>query len=186
MSKPTVSAAGGAMPAEGHKTRRAALALFGAAPALAIFPAVAAASDADAELLVLIAHWREADARANAADQRVWDSDVDVPVPDVMIKTAEDATLFQTDEDVGDHYFRPASLDKMKLTLQAFVGHFINFYPLETMLARFQEIDAAHTAYQSAVRRAKEAVGYFELERQQDEARAAERRLCREVAVMPC
>src|SRR5580704_4946858 len=102
MSKTTASTAGGAMPAEGHKTRRAALALFGAAPALAIFPAVAAASDADAELLVLIAHWREADARANAADQRVWDSDVDVPVPDVMIKTAEDATLFQTDEDVGD------------------------------------------------------------------------------------
>jgi hypothetical protein len=41
MSKPTVSAAGGAMPAEGHKTRRAALRLFGAAPALAILPALA-------------------------------------------------------------------------------------------------------------------------------------------------
>ena len=39
MSKPTVSAASGAMPAEGHKTRRALLRLFGAAPALAILPA---------------------------------------------------------------------------------------------------------------------------------------------------
>jgi hypothetical protein len=38
MSKPTVSAAGGAMPAEGHKTRRAALRLFAGAPALATFP----------------------------------------------------------------------------------------------------------------------------------------------------
>ena len=82
MSKPTVSAAGGAMPAEGHRTRRAALALFGAAPALAVFPAVAA-SDADAELLGLITQWREADARANAADQRVWalDEAIAVPVP---------------------------------------------------------------------------------------------------------
>jgi hypothetical protein len=41
MSKPTVSAAGGAMPAEGHKTRRAALALFAGAPALAILPGAA-------------------------------------------------------------------------------------------------------------------------------------------------
>ena len=39
MSKPTASAAGGAMPAEGHKTRRAALRLFAGAPALAILPA---------------------------------------------------------------------------------------------------------------------------------------------------
>jgi hypothetical protein len=43
MSKPTVSAAGGAMPAEGQKTRRAALALFAGAPALAILPAAAPA-----------------------------------------------------------------------------------------------------------------------------------------------
>ena len=39
MSKLTASADGGAMPAEGHKTRRALLRLFGAAPALAILPA---------------------------------------------------------------------------------------------------------------------------------------------------
>jgi hypothetical protein len=76
MSKNTASPAGGAVPAEGHKTRRAALAIFGSAPALAVFPAVA----------------------------------------------------------------------------------------------------AEHAA--------KEAVGYFELKRQQEEARTEERRLCREVAVM--
>ena len=46
------------MPAEGHRTRRAALALFGRRRALAVFPAVVA-SDADAELLGLIAQWRE-------------------------------------------------------------------------------------------------------------------------------
>ena len=39
MSKLTASADGGAMPADGHKTRRALLRLFGAAPALAILPA---------------------------------------------------------------------------------------------------------------------------------------------------
>jgi hypothetical protein len=41
MSKTTASAAGGAMPAEGHKSRRALLRLFGAAPALAVLPAAA-------------------------------------------------------------------------------------------------------------------------------------------------
>ena len=44
MSKPTVSAAGGAMPAEGHKTRRAALRLFAGAPALAVLPVFLAGS----------------------------------------------------------------------------------------------------------------------------------------------
>jgi hypothetical protein len=43
MSKPTVSADGVAMPAEGHKSRRALLRLFGAAPALAILPAAGSA-----------------------------------------------------------------------------------------------------------------------------------------------
>jgi hypothetical protein len=56
--------------------------------------------------------------------------------------------------------------------------------PIVEMLERFQEIDAAHSAYESAVQHAKEVAGYFELERQQKEARAEERRLCREVAVM--
>jgi hypothetical protein len=49
MSESTVSAAGGAMPASGHTTRRAALRLFGAAPALAL----PAAALADADLLAL-------------------------------------------------------------------------------------------------------------------------------------
>ena len=39
MSKLTASAAGAAMPAENHKSRRALLRLFGAAPALAVLPA---------------------------------------------------------------------------------------------------------------------------------------------------
>ena len=41
MSKHPVSAAGGAVPAEGHKSRRAALGLFASASALAVMPAVA-------------------------------------------------------------------------------------------------------------------------------------------------
>jgi hypothetical protein len=44
MSKTTASAAGAAMPAEGHKSRRALLRLFGAAPALAILPAAASSA----------------------------------------------------------------------------------------------------------------------------------------------
>jgi len=43
MSKPIASAAGAAMPVEGHKTRRALLRLFRAAPALAILPAAGSA-----------------------------------------------------------------------------------------------------------------------------------------------
>ena len=43
MPKSTASAAGAAMPAEGHKSRRALLRLLGAAPALAIMPAAALA-----------------------------------------------------------------------------------------------------------------------------------------------
>src|ERR1700678_1762113 len=96
MSNPTASAAGGAMPAEGHKTRRAALALFGAAPALAVFPAAAMADDADRGLLALIAQWRAADTKANAIDMRVSELEdaIRISPPDVLIKTAEDAELF--------------------------------------------------------------------------------------------
>ena len=48
MSKPTVSAVGGAMPAEGHKSRRAALALFAGAPVLATLPVAAIAATSGA------------------------------------------------------------------------------------------------------------------------------------------
>jgi hypothetical protein len=81
MSKPTVSVAGGAMPAEGHKSRRALLRLFGAAPALAILPATALAasprgSDADGEIRALSS---EVLGRCAAADQfmseRIWPFD---------------------------------------------------------------------------------------------------------------
>ena len=75
MSKLTASAAGEAMPAEGHKSRRAALALFGAAPALAILPAgsaLALASTAspahpDAALFAMGPAIEAADGEFNAA-----------------------------------------------------------------------------------------------------------------------
>ena len=54
MPNSTIPADGGAMPAPAHKTRRTALAMFAAAPALAVFPAVASASDADGGLLDLL------------------------------------------------------------------------------------------------------------------------------------
>ena len=62
MSKLTASAAGGAMPAEGHKTRRAALGFLARSTAhvsaLACLPAVAMAASPtgdDAELLAMVA-----------------------------------------------------------------------------------------------------------------------------------
>ena len=75
MSKLTASADGGAMPAEGHKTRRAALALFAGAPALAILPAgsaLALASTAspvhpDAALFAMQSAIDAADREFNAA-----------------------------------------------------------------------------------------------------------------------
>jgi hypothetical protein len=187
MSKPTASAAGGAMPAEGHNTRRAALALIAGAPALAVFPTVVSASTADAGLFELITQWREANDRSRAACRRIsaaLDEAVAVPVPDVLIKTKIDHDWFETEEPVGDHYFRTDSILKMKRTVQVFVGHFVDLYPLDAMLERFQEIDAAHSAYRAAYHRSREAVGYFELERQEQEAGAEERRLGREVAIM--
>ena len=191
MPKSTVSAAGGAMPAEGHKTRRAALALFGAAPALAILPAAAIASslptDADAELFELLAEWREADARANAADKRVWDVDgaIEIPRPDVLIKTAEDAELFVTDEKIGEHYRRPKSFAAIEGTISIVMGHFFTHAPIVAMIKRFEEIHGARCAHQAAVEAAREAAGYPELVRLQEEGRAEERSLCHEVAVMP-
>ena len=75
MSKLTASAAGAAMPAEGHKSRRALLRLFGAAPALAILPAgsaLALASTAspvhpDAALFAMGPAIEAADKEFNAA-----------------------------------------------------------------------------------------------------------------------
>ena len=58
MSKPNVSAAGGAMPAEGQKTRRALIRLFGAAPAFAVLPAAAAASPVDPIFAAIERQWR--------------------------------------------------------------------------------------------------------------------------------
>jgi hypothetical protein len=45
MSKSTASAAGGATPAEGHRTRRAMFGLFASAPVLAMLPTVTMAND---------------------------------------------------------------------------------------------------------------------------------------------
>ena len=175
----------------GHKTRRAALALFGAAPALAILPAAAIASslptDADAELFGFLAEWREADARAAAADRRVWEADdgTDIARPDVLIKTAEDAELFVTDEEIGEHYRRPKSFAAIEGTISIVMGHFFTHAPIVAMIKRFEEIHGARCAHQAAVEAAREAAGYPEFVRLQEEARAEERSLCHEVAVMP-
>jgi hypothetical protein len=172
--------------------RRAALGALAGVPALAILPASAIASHAlptgaDAELFELLAEWREADARANAADKRVWEADdgADIARPDVVIKTAEDAELFVTDEEIGEHYRRPKSFAAIEGTISIVMGHFFTPAPIVAMIKRFEEIHAAHCAHQAAVDAAREAAGYPELVRLQEEARAEERSLCHEVAVTP-
>ena len=168
------------------QTRRAALALFAVAPALAVFPAVAAASDADAELFELIARWREADAQANAAARRVWDvyDAIEIPQPDVLIKTAEDADVFTTDEKIGEHYCRPKSLAAIEGMISIVMGNFLTHAPIVAMIKRFEEIHAAHRAYKAAEKAAREAAGLPELERLQEKVQAEERRLCHDIAFM--
>jgi hypothetical protein len=106
MSKPTASAAGGAMPAEGHKTRRAALGALASVPALAILPAagsaLAFASSAspvhpDAALLAMgpaiDAADRELDAALDAlkaADEAYFDKEPDMPAKPEADFTAEE------------------------------------------------------------------------------------------------
>jgi hypothetical protein len=171
--------------------RRVALGALASGPALAILPAAAIASslptDADAELLELLAEWREADARATAANKRVWEVDelTDIDPPDVLIKTAEDAELFVTDDEIGEHYRRPKSFTAIEGMISIVMGNFFTHAPIVAMIKRFEEINAAHRAHEAAVQAAREAAGYPELVRLQDEARAQERSLCHEVAVMP-
>jgi hypothetical protein len=186
MSKHTASAAGGATPAEGHKTRRAALALFGAAPALAVFPAVAAASDADAELFELIARWRELDARACALNEQIWalEDATEVKEPDALIKTVEDADLFTTDEEIGEHYCRLKSFAAIEGMISIVMGNFLTHAPIVAMIKRFEEIHAAHRAYKAAEKAAREAAGLPELERLQEKVQAEESRLCYDIAFM--
>jgi hypothetical protein len=102
MSKPTVSAAGGAMPAEGHKTRRAALALFAGAPALAVLPGAALASTAspvhpDAALFAMRPAIDAADsdleaalAALNPAEEAFFEKEPDRPKPPETILSAEE------------------------------------------------------------------------------------------------
>jgi hypothetical protein len=56
---------------------------------------------------------------------------------------------------------------------------------IEPMVGRFNEIQSAHEAYEFEVKGAKEAAGYFELERSVDEALAEDNRLRRELALTP-
>jgi hypothetical protein len=76
MPNALVSAAGAAMPAEGHKSRRAALGLFASLPALVAIPAIARASSPslasadEAELFALQAEIADMRAGPRASDSR--------------------------------------------------------------------------------------------------------------------
>ena len=199
MPNPMIPAAGAAMPAEGQRTRRAALAALASVPALVMLPAVAAeettchlqavsmADDIDAPLLAMLAQWREAYARAGAIDDRVSEADEAakaVALPDVLIRTEEDRYLVAA-EKVGEYYRTDKSFALMEHTTMMVMGGGFTHAPIAAMITRFEEILAAHRSYVAAVEAVREAVGYPELERLQHEARTEEERLRRDVAVMP-
>jgi hypothetical protein len=70
MPKPAISAAGGAIHAEGHKSRRAALGLFASASAFAMLPKVAMADADDTGLLALADEVAEVDRAFEGAVDR--------------------------------------------------------------------------------------------------------------------
>jgi hypothetical protein len=86
MSNPTVSAAGGAMPAEGPMNRRALLRLFGAAPALAILPATGSAL-----ALASAASPVHPDAELFAMQSAIDAADRELEAAQAVLKPAEDA-----------------------------------------------------------------------------------------------
>ncbi len=195
MSKLTVSAAGGAMPAEGLKTRRGALGLMASAvPVLALGAGAALASPADtadgadAALFALLAQWRAADRAADAATacfHDLADSEQLPPPPKGLIVRAEDEDLFLSDEPVGQPYKSPETF--------AIVSHVINVVRKRHsrtphhLLAfpRCAEIQAAHDEWREAIKAAREASGYYELDRHAEAARVTEEELRRRVAIEP-
>jgi hypothetical protein len=86
MSKPTASAAGGAMPVEGHKSRRALLRLFGAAPALAVLPAAGSAL-----VLASSASPVHPDAALFAMQSAIEAADMELEAAQAVLKPAEEA-----------------------------------------------------------------------------------------------
>jgi hypothetical protein len=152
------------------QTRRAALGALASVPALAVLPAAGSAFalaataspvDPDAALFELIARWREADARACALNEQIWAlaDATDVKEPDALIKTAEDADLFTTDEEIGEHYCRPKSFAAIEGMISIVMGNFLTHAPIVAMIKRFEEIHAAHRAYKAAEKAAREAAG---------------------------
>ncbi len=195
MSKLSVSAAGGAMPAEGLKTRRAALSLMASAvPILALgagaalSPLPANAADDDAALFALLEQWRAASSAAAAARDRSenFAESEQLPLPpEALIVRPDGAGLFLSDEPVGQPY-------KSRETF-AIVDYVIGLVRRRDsrepryMLAfpRCAEIQAARDEWDEAIKAAREASGYFELERQSEAARVKEEELRRRVAVEP-
>ena len=195
MSKHTVSAAGGAMPAEGFKTRRAALGAIasalpvlalGAGAALSPSPVDAAVDDSDAPLFALLAQWRAAGKAADAADDRLENlvASEHVPAPAAMIRRPGDEFLFEAPEAVGEVY-TPRSLMIVGWVIDCVRKH-NQLDPLDMVaFPRCQEIQAAHLEWNAAIKAAREASGFFDLKRQSDEARDAESDLRCRVAIEP-
>ena len=102
MKNNTAPADGGAMPAESHKTRRAALRLFAGVPALAVLPVAALASTAspvhpDAALFAMRPAIDAADsdleaalAALNPAEEAFFEKEPDRPKPPETILSAEE------------------------------------------------------------------------------------------------
>ena len=193
-SRQPASAASAAIPAEGLKTRRAALgAIASALPVLALGAGAAlspspadAAGDDDAAMFALLAQWRAAGKAAQAADDRLEDlvASEHVPAPAAMIRRPGDEFLFEASESVGEVY-TPKSLVIVGWVIDCVRKH-NQLDPLDMVaFPRCQEIRAARLEWDAAIKAAREASGFFDLERQSKEARDAESDLRCRVAIAP-
>lgn len=152
----------------------------------ALSPSPASAATEDAPLFALLAQWRAADNAADAVLDR-WGDLAELehlpPPPEALIVRPDDAGLFLSDEPVGQPY-------KSSETFVV-VDNVINVVRKRHSRTPFhllafpscEEIRAASDEWDEAIEAAREASGYFELERQSDAARAKEVELRRRVAV---
>ncbi len=174
-------------------SRRAALgAIASALPVLALAGAALspspadAAGDDDAALFALLAQWRAAGKAADAAENRFADLEAseDIPPPAAMIRRPGDEFLFEAPEAVGEVY-APKSLVIVGWVIACVRKH--NWLDPVNMVAfpRCEEIQAARQEWNAAIKAAREASGFFELERQSKEARDAESDLRCRVAIAP-
>ena len=149
MSKTTASAAGGAMPAEGHKTRRAALRMFAGAPALAILPATGSA-----HALAATASPVHPDAALFAMQPAIDAADRELEAALDALKPAEEA-YFEKEPDMPAKPSGPVFTTEEQRALDGFVALTVR----KTRLAEWVTYEQAVADHEREVERLKAECG---------------------------